>query len=192
MSIISILPTLVSTIAICYAIIIRVKLWDAKQCLAGHMQSNDNALREVKRLNESIKGLYRRHELDLRMEEAYYNESTASLTEALKASRKLCKEQQEAIDDYALSGITAIKFTAHVPNTGWARTEFKLGIGPCGKEVTALHWLEKDDRYELTQACTDGERKEFTYYKKDVAGRIEIAYKMAPNTTHYRETHSLS
>lgn len=111
------------------------------------------------------------------------SETLSKLREDLRASRKLTEEKQKVIDGYIFSDITSIKFTAHIPDTGWRRTEFKLGIGSCGKEVTSLHWKELDDRYELTQTCTDGERKEFTYYKKDVAGRIEIAYKVS-NTTH--------
>lgn len=111
------------------------------------------------------------------------HDTCSQLREDLRASRKLNKEKQEVIDGYVFSDITSIKFTAHIPDAGWKRTEFKLGIGSCGKEVTCLHWKELDDRYELTQTCTDGERKEFTYYKKDVAGRIEIAYKVS-NTTH--------
>lgn len=101
-----------------------------------------------------------------------------------KELRERIKTLEKFRDDIMFSDITSIKFTAHVPDAGWKRTEFKLGIGSCGKEVTALHWKELDDRYLLTQTCTDGERKEFTYYKKDVSGRIEIAYKVADNTTH--------
>lgn len=112
------------------------------------------------------------------------HDTLSSLREDLRASRKLNKEKDKIIEGYIFSDITSIKFTAHVPDAGWKRTEFKLGLGSCGKEVTSLHWKELDDRYELTQTCTDGERKEFTYYKKDVAGRIEIAYKVANNTTH--------
>lgn len=110
-------------------------------------------------------------------------DTLSCLRDDLRASRSLNREQEKVIDGYIFSDITSIKFTAHIPDTGWRRTEFKLGIGSCGKEVTSLHWKELDDRYELTQTCTDGERKEFTYYKKDVAGRIEIAYKVS-NTTH--------
>lgn len=110
------------------------------------------------------------------------------LIERLRAEaveyRKELKEAKNTIREYTHSDITSIKFTAHIPDAGWKRTEFKLGIGSCGKEVTCLHWKEQSDRYLLTQTCTDGERKEFTYYKKDVAGRIEIAYKVADNTTH--------
>ncbi|QEP53481.1 hypothetical protein LPST144_orf00006 [Salmonella phage LPST144] len=112
------------------------------------------------------------------------DETLSSLREDLRASRKLNKEKDKVIEGYIFSDITSIKFTAHVPDAGWKRTEFKLGLGSCGKEVTCLHWKELEDRYELTQTCTDGERKEFTYYRKDVAGRIEIAYKVANNTTH--------
>lgn len=100
-----------------------------------------------------------------------------------KELRERIKTLEKFRDDILFSGITSIKFTAHVPDKGWMRTEFKLGIGSCGKDVQALAWKELDDRYVLTQTCTDGESKEFTYYKKDVAGRIEIARKVV-NTTH--------
>lgn len=75
-----------------------------------------------------------------------------------------------------------IKFTANVPHIGWTKTEFKLGVGPCGKEVDTLEFTELDDRYVITQRCTDGERKTFEYFKADVSGRIEKAYRTI--TTH--------
>ena len=78
--------------------------------------------------------------------------------------------------------IQAIKFTANVPHIGWTKTEFKLGVGPCGKEVATLEFQELNDRYVITQRCTDGERKTFEYFKVDVSGRIEKAYKAI--TTH--------
>lgn len=124
----------------------------------------------------------------LEFEHQYDMSNQRELIERLRAEaveyRKELKEAKSTIREYTHSDITSIKFTAHIPDAGWKRTEFKLGIGSCGKEVTALHWKELDDRYLLTQTCTDGERKEFTYYKKDVAGRIEIARKVADNTTH--------
>ncbi|APD19665.1 hypothetical protein HOR40_gp07 [Pectobacterium phage PP74] len=107
------------------------------------------------------------------------------LRETIKGQREHIKTLTKFRDDILFSGITSIKFTAHIPDAGWKRTEFKLGLGSCGKDVQALAWVEQDDRYLLTQTCTDGERKEFTYYKKDVAGRIEITYKVTDNTTHY-------
>lgn len=87
--------------------------------------------------------------------------SNRDLQDELGNRRKLC----------------GIKFTANIPLVGWTKTEFKLGIGPCGKEVLSVQLEEKADRYVITQWCTDGERKEFEYKKEDVAGRIERAYR---------------
>lgn len=124
----------------------------------------------------------------LEFEQQYDMSNQRELIERLRAEaveyRKELKEAKSTIREYTHSDITSIKFTAHIPDAGWKRTEFKLGLDSRGKQVTCLHWVEHDDRYLLTQTCTDGERKEFTYYKKDVAGRIEIARKVADNTTH--------
>lgn len=124
----------------------------------------------------------------LEFEQQYDMSNQRELIERLRTEaveyRKELKEAKEIIHEYTHSDITSIKFTAHTPNDGWKRTEFKLGLGSCGKQVTCLHWVEQADRYLLTQTYTDGERKEFTYYKEDVAGRIEIARKVADNTTH--------
>lgn len=73
--------------------------------------------------------------------------------------------------------LAAVKFTANVPHLGWTKTEFKLGLGPCGLHVDSLQLEEKPDRFVLTQRCTNGERKEFTYMKEDISGRIERAYR---------------
>lgn len=145
----------------------------------GHEVQLETSARRERDLEKMVSRVRWEGEQDLKNQ----HDTLGNLREDLRASRKLVKEKQKVIDEYVFSDITSIKFTAHVPDAGWKRTEFKLGIGSCGKEVTALHWTEKDDRYELTQTCTDGERKEFIYYKKDVAGRIETAYKVA-NTTH--------
>lgn len=121
-------------------------------------------------------------EFKLETNRSHYLGRMKELKAELEIADAQVNAKQAIINGYELSPITSIKFTANVPTSGWLRTEFKLGKGPCGKEVIAIHWVEKDDRYELTQACTGGERKEFIYYKKDVEGRIEIAYKA--NATH--------
>lgn len=96
------------------------------------------------------------------------DEDVTHLLEELKELReKLCER----------SKLCVIKFTANIPLSGWTKTEFKLGVGPCGKEVTNIQLTEKPDHYIVTQWCTDGERKEFEYKKEDVAGRIERAYR---------------
>ena len=100
-------------------------------------------------------------------------------TEVRLLGGDLDKANAQLRDRKALQGI---KFTANVPHIGWTKTEFKLGVGPCGKEVDTLEFRELDDRYIITQRCTDGERKTFEYFKSDVSGRIEKAYKVI--TTH--------
>lgn len=94
--------------------------------------------------------------------------------EDLKRAEAELKELREKLGERAK--LCGIKFTANIPLSGWTKTEFKLGVGPCGKEVISIQLIEKPDHYIVTQWCTDGERKEFEYKKEDVAGRIERAY----------------
>lgn len=139
---------------------------------------------ELASMRNYIERYKRETESDMKFES---ERTKAIITDHVNRNKELrehIKELEKFRDGILFSDITSIKFTAHIPDAGWKRTEFKLGIGSCGKEVTCLHWKEQSDRYLLTQTCTDGERKEFTYYKKDVAGRIEIARKVADNTTH--------
>lgn len=79
--------------------------------------------------------------------------------------------------------MSGIKFTANVPNQGWTKTDFKLGKGPCGLTVEALACLEMPDRFVITQWCEGGERKEFTYFKSDIVGRIEYTYRAPTDTS---------
>lgn len=100
-----------------------------------------------------------------------YYESRA----AYKALETLCKDLNVVRElEHKRSKLTAIKFCAKMPNLPqFLRTEFKLGVGPCGKNVTRLAWEEHSDHYMLTQWCEDGERKEFKYLKSELSGRIE-------------------
>ncbi|MGL5588267.1 MAG: hypothetical protein ACRDDI_09445, partial [Aeromonas veronii] len=50
------------------------------------------------------------------------------------------------------SALTSIKFHARVPTySGFQKTEFKLGLGPCGLTVESLHCEEQADKFILTQ-----------------------------------------
>ncbi len=53
--------------------------------------------------------------------------------------------------------------------------DFLLGIGPCGLEVVAIYsgWNEGGKNFYVTQKCSNGERKTFTYRREDITGRIE-------------------
>lgn len=75
-----------------------------------------------------------------------------------------------------VSDLIHVKFTAVLPNGTHSKTLFKLGLGPCGLHVKSLRWTELDDRYLIDQLCTNGERKQFVYYKSEVVGRIEFRH----------------
>lgn len=70
--------------------------------------------------------------------------------------------------------LTAVTFHCRVPSySGHQKTEFKLGLSPCGLTVERLLFTELGDKFTITQICTNGERKTFDYYKADISGRIE-------------------
>lgn len=144
--------------------------------------STSKALGEVnKRLESTLK---HEREVHYNVDRKYREEQQAHLTEkrereyAEEDVKNLQRDLKELRDKMGgRSKLCGIKFTANIPLTGWTKTEFKLGVGPCGKEVTSIQLIEKPDHYIVTQWCTDGGRKEFEYKKEDVAGRIERAYR---------------
>ena len=144
--------------------------------------STSKALDEVNQRLEST--LKHEREVYYNVDRKYREEQQAHLTEKrereyaegdVKRAEAELKELREKLGERAK--LCGIKFTANIPLTGWTKTEFKLGVGPCGKEVTSIQLIEKPDHYIITQWCTDGECKEFEYKKEDVAGRIERAYR---------------
>lgn len=53
------------------------------------------------------------------------------------------------------------------------KTEFKLGPGRCGKEVTYLEAHFYPGLFRILQVCSDGSRKTFSYRMEDICGRVE-------------------
>lgn len=94
--------------------------------------------------------------------------------ERMKFLRKSLKEAQDEL--MMVSDLIHVKFTAVLPDGTHSKTLFKLGLGPCGLHVKSLRWTELDDRYLIDQLCTNGERKQFVYYKSEVVGRIEFRH----------------
>lgn len=92
----------------------------------------------------------------------------------MKFLRKSLKEAQDEL--IMVSDLMHVKFTAVLPDGTHSKTLFKLGLGPCGLHVKSLRWTELDDRYLIDQLCTNGERKQFVYYKSEVVGRIEFRH----------------
>lgn len=55
------------------------------------------------------------------------------------------------------------------------RADFRLGLGPCGKNVVALKpWVDNGGDLRITQAHDDGTSKVFFYQKDQILSRIEI------------------
>lgn len=102
------------------------------------------------------------------------NELRSHQRDRMKFLRKSLKEAQDEL--MMVSDLIHVKFTAVLPDGTHSKTLFKLGLGPCGLHVKSLKWTELDDRYLIDQLCTNGERKQFTYYKSDVVGRIEFRH----------------
>ena len=102
------------------------------------------------------------------------NELLAHQRDHMKFLRKSMKEAQDEL--MMVSDLIHVKFTAVLPDGTHSKTLFKLGLGPCGLHVKSLRWTELDDRYLIDQLCTNGERKQFVYYKSEVVGRIEFRH----------------
>lgn len=102
------------------------------------------------------------------------NELREHQRERMKFLRKQLKEAQDEL--MMVSDLIHVKFTAVLPDGTHSKTLFKLGMGPCGLHVKSLRWTELDDRYLIDQLCTNGERKQFVYYKSEVVGRIEFRH----------------
>lgn len=102
------------------------------------------------------------------------NELRSHQRDRMKFLRKSLKEAQDEL--MMVSDLTHVKFTAVLPDGTHSKTLFKLGLGPCGLHVKSLRWTELDDRYLIDQLCTNGERKQFVYYKSEVVGRIEFRH----------------
>ncbi|BBF66829.1 hypothetical protein HOU85_gp05 [Klebsiella phage KN1-1] len=102
------------------------------------------------------------------------NELRAHQRDRMKFLRKSLKEAQDEL--MMVSDLIHVKFTAVLPDGTHSKTLFKLGLGPCGLHVKSLRWTELDDRYLIDQLCTNGERKQFVYYKSEVVGSIEFRH----------------
>lgn len=57
-----------------------------------------------------------------------------------------------------------------------AKAVFKLGVGPCGKNVTKLVSYSGNHAFTVDQVHSDGTEKRFTYPWTTLTGRIEEEY----------------
>lgn len=124
----------------------------------------------------------------LRRQIAHLEGKNAEMLERMAGKNEFIKTQRDRMkhlmtknkdlknDLLMVSDLIHVKFTARLPSGNLEKTLFKLGLGPCGLHVKSLKWTEQEDRYLIDQLCTNGERKQFTYYKSDVVGRIEFRH----------------
>ena len=80
-----------------------------------------------------------------------------------------------------MSKITRIRFSARfqVDDRSEVRVQqadFKLGLGPCGKEVTELETSYGEHMMEVMQGHSDGTAKRFVYPIAHLTGRVEETY----------------
>ena len=64
----------------------------------------------------------------------------------------------------------------HMGRQHFATQQFKLGLGPCGKSVTAFDSYHDESGYRLQQMHDDGTSKIFYYPARTLVGRIEEEY----------------
>lgn len=72
-------------------------------------------------------------------------------------------------------------------------TEFKIGLGKCGKVVHYFEVTKRDDRtLTIHQYHTDGSSKDFEYRLGDIDGRIQYDYELMQvygEEAEYERTH---
>lgn len=111
------------------------------------------------------------------------HEQNATITTLKEALR-------DRTEEATTFGISRLTFDAIKPDGTIHHTDFKLGLGPCGKTVEWLQWEQLGDRMYLTQYHTDGSLKLFKFYRKDIVGReVEQreALKLRKGSRAYRD-----
>lgn len=107
--------------------------------------------------------------------------------ETIESLRQELIERHEEATTFGLSRLT---FDAVKPDGTIHHTDFKLGLGPCGKTVEWLTWEPVGDQMYLTQYHTDGSLKRFKFYRTDIVGReVEQmeALKLRKGSRAYRD-----
>lgn len=99
--------------------------------------------------------------------------------ERLKA--KLAESERKRLTPPAavtVKRMVGIKFKALFDGK-YQTTEFKIGLGKCGKVVHYFEVTKRDDRtLTIHQYHTDGSSKDFDYRLSDIDGRIQYDYEM--------------
>lgn len=102
-------------------------------------------------------------------------------------SRAVCKFESNEVITVPSFGkaVSNLRFLASVPRkrregtyqVSVERCDFSLGVGPCGRTVTALWYHVDGDVLTITQECAlpsegESEVKNFIYLLREISGRI--------------------
>lgn len=119
---------------------------------------------------------------ELSMKVAYLERAVAVRdkdNERLKA--KLAESERKRLatpEAVTIKRMVGIKFKALFDGK-YQPTEFKIGLGKCGKMVHYFEVTKRDDRtLTIHQYHTDGSSKDFEYRLGDIDGRIQYDYEL--------------
>lgn len=125
---------------------LKARIEELEASNAQHIRNNDVLLDRIDRLKEKLR--------------------KADMTiEADRARRSAVKVKR----------MVGLKFRA-LFNGVYAPTEFKTGLGPCGKNVTHFTTSRTERTLTIHQHHTDETSKDFEYRLSDIDGRIEFQF----------------
>lgn len=96
----------------------------------------------------------------------------AGLKEHIKRMKRKEVERVEKRQPLKAMRMVGIKFNALFDGR-YQKTEFKTGVGPCGKNVKWFHVTKDERRLCIRQYHVDGSHKDFEYRLSDIDGRIQ-------------------
>lgn len=147
---------------------------------------NNDLKDELRSVRSHVKLIEARKE-KLNSEVFHVNCDMRRQAETIESLRQELRERHEEATTFGLSRLT---FDAVKPDGTIHHTDFKLGLGPCGKTVEWLTWEPVGDQMYLTQYHTDGSLKRFKFYRTDIVGReVEQmeALKLRKGSRAYRD-----
>lgn len=103
---------------------------------------------------------------------ALANAEIELLRRKLKQSERMRLTAPEPV---TVKRMVGLKFKA-LFNGLYQPTEFKTGLGPCGKTVAYFTTSRTERELTIHQHHTDGSQKDFEYRLSDIDGRIQYDY----------------
>lgn len=106
-----------------------------------------------------------------------YTETSQNLRDTRDALKAVTAEFDAKSLPVNEKKLTRLVFTAMTPD-GLKRSEWGLGLGPCGKVVEGFELDSTPDKLIIKQFHDDGSHKVFTYDQHDIVGRVQECYEV--------------